>query len=90
MSKPRPTPEEKLAKIEEKISQLKAREQQIKTELNQKERKARTRRLIEIGAIFEKGFEISSTAEAEYLARKLRDQAKELLKGSDSNVRQVD
>lgn len=79
MSKPRATREEQLAKIEEKMSQLSARKQRITAELNQKERKARTRRLIEIGAIFEKGFEISSTAEAEYLARKLRDQAKQLL-----------
>ncbi|QNR70522.1 hypothetical protein IAQ67_29180 (plasmid) [Paenibacillus peoriae] len=83
MSEAKPTQEEKLnqrlAKIQEKKAKLIAREQQIKAELNQKERKARTRRLIEIGAIFEKGFEISSTAEAEYLARKLHDQAKRLL-----------
>lgn len=51
----------------------------------------RTRRLIEIGAIFEKGFEISSTAEAEYLARKLHDQAKRLLAEDkqESDGRQV-
>ncbi|MDY8049642.1 hypothetical protein UY416_25465 [Paenibacillus polymyxa] len=71
MSKRKP-PDERLAKIEKQISQLKAREQRIKAELNQQERKARTRRLIQIGAIFETGFEISSTAEAEYLARELR------------------
>lgn len=89
MSKPKPL-DERLAKIEKKISQLKAREQRIKAELNQQERKARTRRLIQIGAIFETGFEISSTAEAELLVRKLQDQAKELLKGSDPKISQVD
>lgn len=90
MSKSRSTPEEQLAKLEKKISQLTAREQRIQAELNQKERKARTRRLIQLGAIFETGFGITSTAEAEFLVRKLQDQAKELLKGSDSNIRQVD
>ena len=44
---------EKLDKIEEKINQLKAQKQAILVREKEKERKARTRRLIQIGAIVE-------------------------------------
>lgn len=42
----------KLLDIEEKIKQLKAQKQAIINKEKEKERKARTKRLIEIGAIF--------------------------------------
>jgi hypothetical protein len=44
---------EKIDKIEEKINQLKAQKQAILVREKEKERKARTRRLIQIGAIVE-------------------------------------
>lgn len=44
---------EKIDKIEEKINQLKAQKQAILAREKEKERKARTRRLIQIGAIIE-------------------------------------
>ena len=44
---------EKLDKIEEKINQLKAQKQALLAKEKEKERKARTRRLIQIGAIIE-------------------------------------
>lgn len=43
----------KLDKIEEKINQLKAQKQALIAKEKEKERKARTRRLIQIGAIIE-------------------------------------
>ncbi|MBQ9012641.1 MAG: hypothetical protein IJ094_03625 [Bacilli bacterium] len=43
----------KLSDIEEKIKQLKAQKQAIINKEKDKERKARTKRLIEIGAIFD-------------------------------------
>ena len=44
---------EKIDNIEEKINQLKAQKQAILAREKEKERKARTRRLIQIGAIIE-------------------------------------
>lgn len=75
----RKTPEERLQNIEQKMEQMKAKKQQLQAAISQKERKARTRRLIQIGAIFETHFELESTAEAEYVARELKNQAKSLL-----------
>lgn len=43
----------KLNKIEEKINQLKAQKQAILAKEKEKERKVRTRKLIQIGAIFD-------------------------------------
>lgn len=76
----RKSPEEKLAEIEKKMEQLKARKQRMQQQISQKERKERTRRLIEIGAIFEKNFELQSKEEAEFVAHELRGQAAALLK----------
>lgn len=64
--------EEKIAALEKKMDQLKARKQKLQVELNQRERKERTRRLIQMGAIFEKYFEIQSIEEAEVLAKHLQ------------------
>ena len=47
------TAEEKLAKLREKQAQLKAQEKKIIAQENAKARKARTKRLIEIGAAAE-------------------------------------
>lgn len=47
------TAEERLAKIKEKQAQLKAQEKKIITQEKAKERKLRTKRLIEIGAAAE-------------------------------------
>lgn len=44
---------EKIDKIEDKINQLKAQKQAIMSREKEKERKVRTRRLIQIGAIIE-------------------------------------
>lgn len=49
----RKTDEERLLELEQKIEQTKARKQQIASRIKQKERKERTRRLIQVGAIFE-------------------------------------
>lgn len=52
----RRSPEEQLNDLEKRMDQLKAKKQQLQVKINQKERKERTRRLIQIGAIFEKQF----------------------------------
>lgn len=52
----RRTEEERLAELDQRMEQLKAKKQQLQAQINQKERKARTRRLIQIGAIFEQYF----------------------------------
>ena len=44
---------ESIDKLDEKIKQLKARKQAILNKQKEKERKARTRRLIQIGAIID-------------------------------------
>jgi hypothetical protein len=52
----RKSPEERLQELDKKLEQIKAKKQQIQTQLQAKERRARTRRLIQVGAIFEKRF----------------------------------
>lgn len=64
----RKTDEEKLQDLEKQMEQIKARKQQVETRLKEKERKQRTKRLIEVGAIFEKYFEIEGKEEAEKIA----------------------
>jgi hypothetical protein len=68
----RKTDEEKLRELEEKMEEIKARKLQVESRLKEKERKARTKRLIEVGAIFEKYFEITGQEEAEKLAISLQ------------------
>lgn len=65
-------PEEQLEEINKKIEQMKARKQKLQSQLSQKERKERTRRLIQVGAIFEKYFETQSIEEAEVLVKRLQ------------------
>jgi hypothetical protein len=62
----------KLEEIDKKIQELQAQKQTILNREKQKERKDRTRRLIEIGAIIEKGLNINS----KYMALALVDYLK--------------
>lgn len=64
----RKSDEEKLRELEEQMDKIKVRKQQLEGRLKEKERKARTKRLIEVGAIFEKYFDIKGQEEAEKLA----------------------
>lgn len=57
--------DERIEKLEEKISKLKAQKQALVSREKEKSRKERTRRLIQIGALFESYTGISSTEEAE-------------------------
>lgn len=57
------TLQEKLEKLEEKRKQLNARIQRIRAKYAAKERKARTRRLIQVGAILESNLGIEFTEE---------------------------
>ncbi len=66
------TNEEILQELEEKIEKMKAKKQQVEARKKEKERKERTRRLIQVGAIFEKYFEIQSEEEAEKIAKALQ------------------
>ncbi len=61
--------EDRLKKIDEQISKLKAQKQSLLNRDRAKDRKLRTRRLIRIGAILEKCLEINSVEEAEAFAR---------------------
>lgn len=71
----RKTDDEKLQELEEKIAQIKAQKQQIANRIQTKERKERTRRLIQVGAIFEKYFDIVGEDQAEKVAYGLKDRA---------------
>jgi len=55
----------KVQKIDEKINQLKAQKQALLSREKEKERKARTRNLIQMGALLEKYLEIHTPEEAE-------------------------
>lgn len=56
---------ERIEKIEKKIEQLKAQKQAIVQREKEKERKARTRRLIQIGALAEKYLDIHTPEDME-------------------------
>lgn len=56
---------EKISKLDEKIKQLQAQKNSLIAREKEKERKARTRRLIQIGAIFDSiGFDTIEKANA--------------------------
>lgn len=57
--------DERIEKLEEKISKLKAQKQALVAREKEKARKERTRRLIQIGALFESYTGVSSLEEAE-------------------------
>jgi hypothetical protein len=66
----------RLEEIELKIRQLQERQKRLKAKIKEKERKERTRRLIQVGAIFEKWFEITGPEEAEQVARAFHEVVK--------------
>lgn len=66
------TDQERLQEIEEQMEKIKSRKQQLQNRLKEKNRKERTKRLIEVGAIFEKYFEIEGQEEAEKIAKALK------------------
>lgn len=68
------TDEERLKDLEKKIEQIKVQKQQVESRLKEKQRKERTRRLIQIGAIFEKYFDIADVNQAEKIAFALKKQ----------------
>ncbi|MFZ0446512.1 MAG: hypothetical protein WAM95_18165 [Bacillus sp. (in: firmicutes)] len=70
----RKTDEERLEELEKKIEQIKVQKQQVESRLKEKQRKERTRRLIQIGAIFEKYFDIADVDQAEKIAFALKKQ----------------
>jgi hypothetical protein len=72
----RKTDSERLQELEEKMEQIKARKQQVASRIQQKERKERTRRLIQMGAIFEKYFDIVGEDQAEKVAYGMKDAVK--------------
>ena len=69
----RKTDTERLLELEKKMEQLKARKQQVESRMKEKERKERTRRLIQVGAIFEKYFDIVGPDQAEKVAFAMRE-----------------
>ncbi|WP_226530883.1 hypothetical protein [Metabacillus niabensis] len=69
----RKTDEERLRELEEKMDQIKAKKQQVASRIQQKERKERTRRLIQVGAIFEKYFDIVGEDQAEKVAYGMKE-----------------
>lgn len=82
----RKTDAERLLELEEKMEQIKARKQQVASRMQAKERKERTRRLIQVGAIFEKYFDIVGEDQAEKVAYGMKeavDQYKEKLMNID-------
>jgi len=64
----RKTMEETLEEIQKKKQQLIEREKLIRNKIANQDRKDRTRRLIQVGAIVEKHLPITSTFDAEALA----------------------
>lgn len=74
---------ERLQELERKLEQIKAKKQQVESRMKEKERKERTRRLIQVGAIFEKYFDIIDVDQAEKIAcemKKIIDEHKGNLK----------
>ena len=72
MSEPR-SAEERIAELDKKIEQIKAQKKAILQREKQAERKARTKRLIEVGAIIEStlGIEFDNPAKKEKLQQLL-------------------
>ena len=63
--------DEQIKSLQERQAQLKAREDDLKARRRERERKARTKRLIEVGAMAESaaGFEAGDEAAKEHIAR---------------------
>lgn len=63
--------EERLSDLQKRKQQLIEQEKLIKAKMSQQERKQRTRRLIQEGAVFEKYLGIENAAEAEAVCKYL-------------------
>lgn len=72
----RKTDEQRLRELEDKVKQLDAQREKIASRLKEKQRKERTRRLIQVGAVFEKYFDIEGEEEAEKVAYGMKDAVK--------------
>jgi len=59
----RKTEEERLIDLDEKIKKMQLEKQRLENQVRQKERKERTRRLIQVGGLIEKHFEIKGEEE---------------------------
>lgn len=70
--KSRRTEEERIAELDKKMQQLQAKKQLLAAQVKTKERKERTRKLIQIGALFEKVFDVHTLEEAERLMCELQ------------------
>ncbi|MEB8615820.1 DUF3847 domain-containing protein [Bacillus cereus] len=68
----RKSEQERLHEVEQKIEQLRAQKQQLETRVKEKERKERTRRLIQIGAVFEKWWDVQTPDEAEWMIKAMK------------------
>lgn len=68
----RRTEEERIAELDRKMQQLQHKKQLLAAQVKTKERKERTRRLIQIGALFEKVFDVKDIEEAEKLMYELQ------------------
>lgn len=55
---------QQLENLEKRIQQMEAKKLEIENRLKEKERKARTKRLIQVGALFEKHFEFEGSNDA--------------------------
>lgn len=71
------TEQERIEELEEKMKKMKAKKQQLEARMKEKERKARTKRLIQVGAIFEKYFEFEGEEDAEKIALAYQKSVKE-------------
>jgi len=69
----RKTDDERLKELEDKMEQIKAKKQQLASRIQSRERKERTRRLIQVGAIFEKYFDFVGEDQAEKIAYGMKD-----------------
>ncbi len=77
---------EQIENLDLKIQQMKAKKQQLEARLKEKERKARTRRLIQVGAIFEGYFDFIGEEEAEQYALYLQNKAR----SEKENIKRID
>lgn len=85
MATPKKTAEQQLAELQDKMAKLKAKEKSIKSRVNAKERKERTKRLIAIGAEVEHyaGCQIENL---ENLKKYLRQYAQAIAKTQGKNA----
>jgi hypothetical protein len=77
---------EQIESIDLKIRQMKAKKQQLESRLKERERKDRTRRLIQVGAIFEKYFDFVGEEEAEKYALYFQNKAR----SEKENIKKID